>query len=280
MIKSIVYSAVGILSAAFGLKGFLLPNDFIDGGATGIALLLTTIFEIPLPLLIILVNIPFIIMGSKVIGKQFAVRTSLAIITLALVLVFVEFPLITNDKLLVAIFGGFFLGAGIGLNVRGQAVIDGTEVMAILFSRKLKTTIGDIILVTNIIIFGVCAYVLSIETALYSMVTYMVASRSLDYITVGIDEYLGVTIISDKCMIIKDMITDTLGRGVTIYRGKGGYGKRGHIEDKDILYSVITRFEVSKISQEIENIDPNAFVVMSPVKDAIGGMIKDRKSVV
>jgi uncharacterized membrane-anchored protein YitT (DUF2179 family) len=276
MIKSIVYSAVGILSAAFGLKGFLLPNDFIDGGATGIALLLTTIFEIPLPLLIILVNIPFIIMGSKVIGKQFAVRTSLAIITLALVLVFVEFPLITNDKLLVAIFGGFFLGAGIGLNVRGQAVIDGTEVMAILFSKKLKTTIGDIILVTNIIIFGVCAYVLSIETALYSMVTYMVASRSLDYITVGIDEYLGVTIISDKCMIIKDMITDTLGRGVTIYRGKGGYGKRGHIEDKDILYSVITRFEVSKISQEIENIDPNAFVVMSPVKDAIGGMIKKR----
>jgi uncharacterized membrane-anchored protein YitT (DUF2179 family) len=276
MIKSIIYSAVGILSAAFGLKGFLLPNDFIDGGATGIALLLTTIFEIPLPLLIILVNIPFIIMGSKVIGKQFAIRTSLAIITLALVLVFVEFPIITNDKLLVAIFGGFFLGAGIGLNVRGQAVIDGTEVMAILFSRKLKTTIGDIILVTNIIIFGVCAYVLSIETALYSMVTYMVASRSLDYITVGIDEYLGVTIISDKCMIIKDMITDTLGRGVTIYRGKGGYGKRGHIEDKDILYSVITRFEVSKISQEIENIDSNAFVVMSPVKDAIGGMIKKR----
>jgi uncharacterized membrane-anchored protein YitT (DUF2179 family) len=276
MIKSIIYSAVGILSAAFGLKGFLLPNDFIDGGATGIALLLTTIFEIPLPLLIILVNIPFIIMGSKVIGKQFAIRTSLAIITLALVLVFVEFPIITNDKLLVAIFGGFFLGAGIGLNVRGQAVIDGTEVMAILFSRKLKTTIGDIILVTNVIIFGVCAYVLSVETALYSMVTYMVASRSLDYITVGIDEYLGVTIISDKCMIIKDMITDTLGRGVTIYRGKGGYGKRGHIEDKDILYSVITRFEVSKISQEIENIDSNAFVVMSPVKDAIGGMIKKR----
>ncbi|MEY5130062.1 MAG: hypothetical protein RL734_129 [Bacteroidota bacterium] len=276
MIKSIVYSAVGIFSAAFGLKGFLLPNDFIDGGATGIALLLTTIFEIPLPLLIILVNIPFILMGSKVIGKQFAIRTSLAILTLALVLVFVEFPIITNDKLLVAIFGGFFLGAGIGLNVRGQAVIDGTEVMAILFSRKLKTTIGDIILVTNVIIFGVCAYVLSIETALYSMVTYMVASRSLDYITVGIDEYLGVTIISDKCMIIKDMITETLGRGVTIYRGKGGYGKIGHIEDKDILYSVITRFEVSKIAQEIENIDSNAFVVMSPVKDAIGGMIKKR----
>ena len=276
MIKSIIYSAVGILSAAFGLKGFLLPNDFIDGGATDIALLLTTIFEIPLPLLIILVNIPFIIMASKVIGKQFVIRTSLAILTLALVLVFVEFPIITNDKLLVAIFGGFFLGAGIGLNVRGQAVIDGTEVMAILFSRKFKTTIGDIILLTNVIIFGVCAYVLSIETALYSMVTYMVASRSIDYITVGIDEYLGVTNISDKCMIIKDMISDTLGRGVTIYKGKGGYGKRGHIEDKDILYSVITRFEVSNISQEIENIYSNAFIVMSPVKYAISGMIRKR----
>ena len=276
MIKSIIYSAVGILSAAFGLKGFLLPNDFIDGGAMGIALLLTTIFEIPLPLLIILVNIPFIIMASKVIGKQFVIRTSLAILTLALVLVFVEFPIITNDKLLVAIFGGFFLGAGIGLNVRGQAVIDGTEVMAILFSRKFKTTIGDIILLTNVIIFGVCAYVLSIETALYSMVTYMVASRSIDYITVGIDEYLGVTNISDKCMIIKDMISDTLGRGVTIYKGKGGYGKRGHIEDKDILYSVITRFEVSNNSQEIENIYSNAFIVMSSVKYAISGMIRKR----
>ena len=215
-------------------------------------------------------------MASKVIGKQFVIRTSLAILTLALVLVFVEFPIITNDKLLVAIFGGFFLGAGIGLNVRGQAVIDGTEVMAILFSRKFKTTIGDIILLTNVIIFGVCAYVLSVETALYSMVTYMVASRSLDYITVGIDEYLGVTIISDKCMIIKDMITDTLGRGVTIYKGKGGYGKRGHIEDKDILYSVITRFEVSNNSQEIENIYSNAFIVMSPVKYAISGMIRKR----
>jgi uncharacterized membrane-anchored protein YitT (DUF2179 family) len=276
MVKSIIYSVVGIFSAAFGLKGFLLPNDFIDGGATGIALLLTTIFDLPLPLLLILVNIPFIIMGSRVIGVQFAIRTSLAISALALVLVFVEFPIITNDKLLVAIFGGFFLGAGIGLNVRGQAVIDGTEVMAILFSRKLKTTIGDIILITNVVIFGVCAYILSIETALYSMVTYMVASRSLDYITIGIDEYLGVTIISDRCSDIKNMITETFGRGVTVYRGKGGYGKRGHIEDKDILYSVITRFEVSKISQEIESIDPNAFVVMSPVKDTIGGMIKKR----
>lgn len=276
MVKSIIYSVVGIFSAAFGLKGFLLPNDFIDGGATGIALLLTTIFDLPLSLLLILVNIPFIIMGSRVIGVQFAIRTSLAISALALVLVFVEFPIITNDKLLVAVFGGFFLGAGIGLNVRGQAVIDGTEVMAILFSRKLKTTIGDIILITNVVIFSVCAYILSIETALYSMVTYMVASRSLDYITVGIDEYLGVTIISDRCSDIKNMITETFGRGVTVYRGKGGYGKRGHIEDKDILYSVITRFEVSKISQEIESIDPNAFVVMSPVKDTIGGMIKKR----
>lgn len=156
MIKSIIYSAVGIFSAAFGLKGFLLPNNFIDGGATGIALLLTTIFEIPLPLLIILVNIPFIIMASKVIGKEFAIRTSFAIAMLSLVLVFVEFPIITNDKLLVAIFGGFFLGAGIGLNVRGQAVIDGTEVMAILFSRKLKLQLA-ILLFSQILSFLVFA---------------------------------------------------------------------------------------------------------------------------
>lgn len=277
MLRSIIYCVLGILSATFGLKGFLLPNGFIDGGATGIALLLSNTLHIPLWILIVAVNIPFIFMGSKVIGIQFAFRTTISICLLALSLLIIDFPSITNDKLLVSVFGGFFLGAGIGLNIRGQAVIDGTEVMAILLSKRLRVTIGDIILFINIIIFGVCAYLLSIEVALYSMITYMVASKSLDYITVGIDEYLGVTIISVKCEEIKSLITNDFGRGITLYKGRGGFGKTGYNEEKEIIYSVITRFEVSKISQEIEKIDPDAFVVMTPVKDAIGGMIKKKQ---
>lgn len=276
MLQSIIYCGLGILSATFGLKGFLLPNGFIDGGATGIALLISTTLNFPLSILIVIVNIPFIYMGNKVIGLSFAIRTAISICVLAASLFFIEFPLITHDKLLVSVFGGFFLGAGIGLNIRGQAVIDGTEVMAILFSRILKLTIGDIILFVNILIFSVCAYLLSIEVALYSMITYMVASKSLDFVTVGIDEYLGVTIISKHSERIKELISIEFGRGVTIYKGTGGYGKSGFNEDRDILYSVITRFEVSKISQEIERIDPEAFVVMSPVKDTIGGMIKKK----
>lgn len=276
MVQSIVYCGIGILSATFGLKGFLLPNGFIDGGATGIALLLSTTLNIPLSVLIVFVNLPFVYMGNRVIGLSFAIRTMISICVLAASLLFIEFPLITNDKLLVSVFGGFFLGAGIGLNIRGQAVIDGTEVMAILLSRLLRLTIGDIILFVNVLIFSICAYLLSIEIALYSMITYMVASKSLDFVTVGIDEYLGVTIISKYPDQIRELISMEFGRGVTIYKGKGGYGKSGFNEERDILYSVITRFEVSKISQEIERIDPEAFVVMSPVKDTIGGMIKKK----
>ena len=174
-------------------------------------------------------------------------------------------------------FGGFFLGAGIGLSVRGGAVIDGTEVLAIYLSRKLGTTIGDIVMSINIIIFSAAAYLLSVETALYSMITYLAVSRTLDFIVEGIEEYMGVTIISSHHEDIRQMIIHELGRGVTIYNGKGGYGKRGERKKElEILYTVITRLELNKINTEIEKIDPHAFVVMHIIKDARGGMIKKR----
>ncbi|HET7818527.1 MAG TPA: YitT family protein, partial [Bacteroidia bacterium] len=187
------------------------------------------------------------------------------------------FPNITNDNLLVAIFGGFFLGAGIGLSIRGGAVIDGTEVLAIFLSRKLGTTIGDIIIIINIIIFSLAAYFLSIEIAMYSLITYLAASKTLDFVAEGIEEYIGVTIVSSHNEEIREMITHKLGRGVTVYHGRSGYGKRGETKEMDIIYTVITRLELSKINIEIEKIDPNAFVVMNSVKDTKGGMIKKRR---
>ena len=275
-VKNFMLIVLGIFSAAFGFKGFLLTNHFIDGGATGISLLISALTKIPLYILIICVNIPFIILAHQVMGRQFAIKTVMAIAGLALVLAFVSFPNVTDDNLLVAIFGGFFLGAGIGFAIRGGAVIDGTEVLAIFLSRKVGATIGDIIIVINVLIFGAAAYFLGVEIALYSMITYLSASKTLDFIVEGIDEYIGVTIVSSHSEEIRQMIINKMGRGVTVYTGRSGYGKRGETSDVEIIYTVITRLELNKLNTEIEKIEPDAFVVMNSVKDTKGGMIKKR----
>ena len=274
--KDTFFIVTGIFAAAFGLESFLFPNSFIDGGATGISLLIAETADIPLYILIILVNIPFVFLGYRVIGKIFALKTGLAILGLALVLAFVNFPEVTQDKLLVSVFGGFFLGAGIGLSVRGGSVLDGTEVLAIYLSRKLGTTIGDIIILVNILVFSAAAYMLSLETALYSMLTYLSASKTLDFVIEGIEEYTGVTIISDSSEEIRQMIIDKLGRGLTIYKAKGGYGKQGVHKEYDVIYTVITRLEIRRLNIEINKIDPKAFVVMGKINDTRGGMIKKR----
>lgn len=276
MLKHVLLIATGIFSAAFGLKSFLLPNQFIDGGATGITLLLTGITGLHFAVIITLVNAPFILMGAKIIGRRFAVKTIAAILLLALVVTTVQFPVITQEKILVALFGGFFLGAGIGLAVRGGCVIDGTEVLAIFLSRKLRTTVGDIITLLNIFIFSAAAYLLSIETAMYSMITYLAASRTVDFIIEGIEEYTGITIISPHNEEIRRMITQKLGHGVTVYKGRRGFGNSGNRDEMDIIYTVVTRLEISRLSTEIDLIDSNAFIMMSSIKDTRGGMVKKR----
>lgn len=278
-IKDLILITAGIFSASFGFKGFLLTNHFIDGGATGISLLISALTSVPLYILIICVNIPFVILAYNVLGKQFAIKTALSITGLSICLALVHFPNVTNDDLLVAIFGGFFLGTGIGLAVRGGAVIDGTEVLAIFLSRKFGTTMGDIIILINVVIFSAAAYFLSIEVALYSMITYLSASKTLDFIVEGIEEYTGVTIISPQSEEIRQMIINEMGRGVTIYSGKQGYGKQGEIKNADILYTVMTRLELNKLKTEIFKIAPDAFVVMNSVKDIKGGLIKKRSLV-
>jgi uncharacterized membrane-anchored protein YitT (DUF2179 family) len=270
--------SLGVLSAGFGLKGFLLPNNFIDGGATGLSLLISELLNLSLPLVLILVNIPFIILANNVVGRNFAIKTFVAIIALAICTAIIPYPQITNDKLLVSVFGGFFLGTGIGLAVRSGAVIDGTEVLAIASSKKIGMTIGDIIMAINILIFSIAAWLLSVETALYAMLTYLSASKTVDFIIEGIEEYTGVTIISVKEEKIREMIVEKMGRGITVYKGERGFGKSGEkVYDMSILYTVITRLEISKLKLEIEKIDPNAFVVMNSIKDMKGGMIKKRR---
>jgi len=276
-IKDSFLILLGVAAASFGLKGFLLPNKFLDGGVMGISLLTNVVTGINLSFLVVLINLPFVLIAYTQVSKKFAFKTLIAIGLLALALAWIEFPIITSDKLLIAVFGGFFLGAGIGLSIRGGSVIDGTEVLAIYSSRKTTLTVGDFILILNIIIFSVAAYLISVETALYAILTYLVASKTVDFVVHGIEEYTSVMIVSEKSEEIKDAIINKLGRGVTVLKGKSGFGKKGHRSfDVDIIFSVVTRLELQRLKTEITKIDPEAFVVENSVNDIKGGMIKKR----
>ena len=265
-----------MLAAAFGLEGFLLPNQFIDGGVTGVCLLLVQALGWPLSLLLVVINVPFLFLAERVIGRRFAIKTAGAIVLLAAVLSLVHFPILTEDKLLVAIFGGFFLGGGIGLSMRGGSVLDGTEVLAIFLSRKIGAKVSDWVIIINLLIFTFAATILSIEQALYSLLTYLVASKAIDFIIDGVEEYTGVTIISPQSSAIRDKLITNVGCGVTIYKAKGGYGTTGATET-DVLYAVITRLEIRKLTLNVQSVDPAAFIVFSSISDVHGGMVKKRR---
>jgi uncharacterized membrane-anchored protein YitT (DUF2179 family) len=252
------------------VKGFLLPSHFIDGGVTGVSMLVSALSGASLPLLILLINAPFIIVGYRHIGRVFALKSALAIVGLALCIAFLPYPVATQDKLLAAIFGGFFLGAGVGLSIRAGGVLDGTEVMALLLSKKMGTTVGDIILLLNIIIFSVAAIFLGLEPALYSIITYFSASKTIDFLIHGIEEYNGITIVSAKSEEIRTAILNDLGRGVTVYKGMGGL--KG--EEQNILFCVVTRLEIPKIKSAVKEIDEAAFIAIHRITDARGGVMK------
>lgn len=276
-IKDFLLIGAGIIMASIGLKEFLLPNDFLDGGAMGLSLLAERITGVELSILIILINLPFILIGAKQISVKFAIKSALAILCLAVLVHFINLPALTNDKLLISVFGGFFLGAGIGLSIRGGAVIDGTEVLALYISKRTSLSVGDFIAVFNVILFSFSALLINVETALYSMLTYFAASKTVDFIINGIEEYIGVTIVTEKSGEIKNAIVNNLGRGVTVYNSESGFGKSGlKKESNKILFCVVTRLEVTSLLLEIEKIDERAFVVQHSIKDTKGGMIKKR----
>ena len=272
-VTSCIYMILGVISATIGLKAFLLSNNFLDGGAMGVSLLINILTDIDLSVLIIIINLPFIIIGYRQISWQFAIRSTISILILSLLVHFVELPSITSDKLLIAIFGGVFLGAGIGFSIRGGSVIDGTEVMAIYVSRRGGITVGNFIALFNVALFIIAAFLINVETAMYSMLTYVAASKSVDFIINGIEEYIGITIVSPQNAEIRHMITDQLHRGVTVYRAAGGY-QSAHDENRKVLFCVVTRLEVTKLLTEIDKIDPTAFVVQHSIREIKGGVLK------
>lgn len=276
-LKDVIFIIGGICSATLGLKGFLLPNGFLDGGVTGISLLVHRLSGIDLSILIITINIPFIYIGAKQMSMQFAVKTFIAIAGLAAVVHFFQMDHLTSDKLLISIFGGFFVGAGIGLAMRGGCVIDGTEVLAVFVSRHSSLSVGDFIALFNVLLFATAGIFISLEAALYSMLTYLSASKTVDFLITGIEEYIGVTIISEQAERVKVSVIKNLGMAVTVYKGEGGFGKTGlHENERKIIFAVVTRLEVQKLKTEVEKIDPNAFLIQHTINDTKGGMIKKR----
>lgn len=264
---------LGILAAGMGLKGFLMSSRFIDGGVTGISMLLSDILELPLAIFIPVINLPFIALGYRQIGRKFAIKSALAIAGLSLCLAVVKYPDVTPDKLLTAVFGGFFIGVGIGLAIRGGAVLDGTEIAALLVSKSSHLfKVGDVILILNIFIFATAAFFLGIESALYSILTYFAASKMIDFLVYGLEEYHGIIIVSHQSEEIRLAILHDLQRGVTIYKGRGGLSET----EQDILYCVVTRLEMAKVKTIVEEIDDSAFVVVHHIADASGGTVKRR----
>ncbi|HTF06365.1 MAG TPA: YitT family protein [Bacteroidia bacterium] len=275
-VRGLLLMLIGVLSASFGLKGFVLPNEFLDGGVTGISLLVSRLTGWSLPVLIVVINLPFILLAVRQFNVGFAIKTFGAICLLAACVAFLPFEAVTSDRLLVSVFGGFFLGLGIGLCIRGGCVIDGTEVLAVYTGRKSGLSIGDVILIMNVVIFSVAAFKFGLETSLYSMLIYFSASKAIDFVVHGIEEHTGVTIVSVKSDAIREMIIDKMGRGVTIFVGKGGYGKHGKRNDIDVVYTVITRLEIARLKNEIEQIDEHAFIIYQSINDTSGGMVKKR----
>jgi uncharacterized membrane-anchored protein YitT (DUF2179 family) len=264
---------LGILSAGMGLKGFLVSSNFIDGGVTGVSMLLAKTTGLSLAVWLPVVNLPFIVLGWRQMGGAFAVRSALAITGLAGALVFIPYPDVTPDLLLTAVFGGFFIGAGIGLAVRGNAVLDGTEIAALIISRRGDLLrVGDVILAFNVVLFLVAMAMLGVNEGLYSILTYVAATKTLDFVLYGIDEYTAIIIVSDQHEAIRERLTRDLGRGVTAFRGYGGMSGT----DRNILYCVVTRLEIGKVKKIVRDVDAGAFVVFHALSGADGGIVKRR----
>jgi len=271
-----ILTALGILFAGFALKGFLIPNQFFDGGVSGIALLIHELYHVNFALVIAIANLPFMIMGAYQVNRKFALKTVTAIFGLSLCLQFFPYPEITNDKLLVAIFGGVFMGIGVGLAMRGGCALDGIEVLALLTGKRVSFTVSEIILGINIVIFLISALKLGMPTALYSIMTYYTASKTIDFVVEGLEEYTGVTIISGHSEQVKKQLVMGLGRGITVYKGERGFLKENFDVSQpcDIIFTVVTRLELRRLRNMVQQIDPKAFVFTSIIKEAAGGVLK------
>ena len=275
-LHSVIYSLLGVFSAMVALEGFMLPNHFLDGGVTGISILVEEILQIPFTYLLVAFNLPFLYLGYKKIGKTFALRALLSILLLTVLMHFIEIPAVTDDKVLIAVFGGFLIGLGIGLVIKAGGVLDGMEIMAFYTTKKSAFSTAEIILTFNGLIFLGAAFVFDLETAMYSFLVYFTAARTTDYVVDGFEEFTALTIISRECEQVKSLIVNDFGKAITVYKGERGYlpGAYQVKHDCDIVMTIVTRLEIHRIKEATLKIDPNAFFFVQRIKEVKGGIGK------
>lgn len=274
LIRSIFQISVCIFLASFGLKAFLIPNDFLDGGVTGIAILLHSIFGFNTSLFLSIVSIPFLIIGYFTVSRMILIKSIVSIIVLSFVIQIESFPIITEDKLLIAFFGGGFLGAGIGLAIRNGTVLDGAELLGVFLNNRFGISVGKIVLLFNVILFGIAAFLLPIENIMYSILTFVVTAKVIDLMIAGLEDFIGMMIISKKSEEIEKSINSQLGVGMTVLKGERGYGKNGINENYFIIKTVINRIDIRKLEDIIDKIDNEAFVIEYDVNSIKGGILR------
>lgn len=269
---------IGVALTLLALKGFMIPNHFIDGGVIGISILVHEIFHINISLVLLLANAIFVYLAFKYVSREVGIKTIITIVILAIGLEFIPITPITSDKLLIAIFGGAIIGIGIGMVIRTGGMIDGTEILAVLTRRRVGLTMSEVILLINAVIFSVAAIEFGIETAMYSFITYFTATKAIDYVVDGIEEYTALTIISGKNEEVKDIIVNQFGKGITVYKGERGYlpGAFDIRHDCDVIVTIVTRLELLNLKSAITDTDPNAFMYVNSIKEASGGVIKKK----
>ncbi|RED39203.1 uncharacterized membrane-anchored protein YitT (DUF2179 family) [Paenibacillus sp. VMFN-D1] len=268
LVKKFVFITVGAVLMAVALEVFLVPNEIIDGGITGISIVLSKVTAFPLGIFLFIINLPFLFLGYKQIGKTFAFSTlyGIAVMSVTTQLLHHVSPF-TNEKILAVLFGGLILGLGVGLVIRFGGSLDGTEIVAILLSKKLRMPVGQIIMIMNVFIFIVAGFVFGWDSAMYSIFTYYMASKVMDIVVEGLNESKSVTIISNEYEEISQTIQDRLGRSTTFMYARGGYSK----EDTQVIYCVVTRLELAKLKALVQEIDPKAFIAIEHVSDVLGG---------
>lgn len=272
--SEMIQIALAVFLASIGLKAFLLPNGFLDGGVTGIAILLSELSSREISLILPLASIPFFVLGAITITRRILLKSVLSILGLSFVIYFVNFQPITDDKLIIATFGGLFLGVGIGLAIRNGAVLDGTEILGIFINDRFGISIGTVILIFNILLFGITALVLSPETAMYSTLTYVVTGKAIDFTIQGFENYVGLMIISRKSEALQQLFLEKIGQGMTIYQGVRGYGKEGLNQHTEIIHITINRIDTKRVNRMIDKIDKDAFVIEFDVNHVKGGKIR------
>ncbi len=278
-LHSVFYTLLGVICAVFALKGFMIPNHFLDGGVTGISILLHEVFHINISLLILFINIPFLYIGYHKIGKNFAVQAAISISLLAVLMHFTEIPMVTEDKILIAVFGGFLIGLGIGFVIKAGGVLDGLEVIADYTNKKSGFSTSEIILFVNTLIFLAAAFYFGIEAAMYSILTYFTATRTSDYVVDGFEEYTALTVISKEHELVKSIIVNDFNKAISVYKGERGYlpGSFDVKSDCDIILTIVTRLEIHRIKQAISEADPAAFFYIQSIKEVTGGVIKQKR---